>query len=213
MWRKTCCASELNMSVRFVFPNPSGYDAPIGVFMAWEERGSCINIFQMTNRVESHKRSRITRQKICCACELNTSVRFVSANPSRYDAPIGVFMEWEERGSCLNIFRLTNLVVMGWELCGSCLNIFQTRNRGQILETFTNYEAKVLLRKQKTCCAWERNTSVRVVFANPSGFDAPIGVFKEWEERGSCLNIFRTKNHGQIPEKFTNYEAKDLLHK
>ncbi|KAF7821018.1 uncharacterized protein G2W53_026473 [Senna tora] len=38
------------MSVRFVFSNPSGYDAPIGVFMAWEECGSCINIFRLTNR-------------------------------------------------------------------------------------------------------------------------------------------------------------------
>ncbi|KAF7834917.1 uncharacterized protein G2W53_009776 [Senna tora] len=31
--------------------------------------------------------------------------------------------------------------------CGSCANIFPTRNRGQISETFTNYEAKDLLRK------------------------------------------------------------------
>ncbi|KAF7820789.1 uncharacterized protein G2W53_026244 [Senna tora] len=34
-----------------------------------------------------------------------------------------------------------------------------------------------------------------------------------WEERGSCLNIFRTKNRGRISKTFTNYEAKDLLHK
>ncbi|KAF7823843.1 uncharacterized protein G2W53_021987 [Senna tora] len=40
--------------------------------------------------------------------------------------------------------------------------------------------------------------SVRVVFANRSGFDVPIGVVKAWEERGSCLNIFRTINRGRI---------------
>ncbi|KAF7802547.1 uncharacterized protein G2W53_041658 [Senna tora] len=52
--------------------------------------------------------------------------------------------------------------------------------------------------RQKTCCASESNTSIRVVFAKRSGFDVPIGVFIAWEELGSCLNIFRTKNRGWI---------------
>ncbi|KAF7839202.1 uncharacterized protein G2W53_007684 [Senna tora] len=65
--------------------------------------------------------------------------------------------------------------------------------------------------RQKTSCASESNTSVRVVFANRSGFDVPIGVVMAREERGSCLNIFRTKNHGRFSETFMNYEAKDLL--
>ncbi|KAF7800398.1 uncharacterized protein G2W53_045226 [Senna tora] len=34
--------------------------------------------------------------------------------------------------------------------------------------------------------------SVRIVFANRSGFDDPIGLVLEWEDRGACLNIFRT---------------------
>ncbi|KAF7835103.1 uncharacterized protein G2W53_009962 [Senna tora] len=275
--QKTCCASESNTSVRVVFANRSGFDAPIGVVLAWEERGSCLNIFWMTNRgqiseiftnyeakdllrksvdhvltyfgrqiavgsqkpsritrqrlvaqvsqtrrfalysrtgvvlilrlesswhgrsvdhvltysgrqivVGSQKPSRITMQKTCCASESNTSVRVVFANRSGFDASIGVVLAWEERGSCLNIFR--------------------TKNRGRISETFMNYEAKDLLRN-------ESNTSVRVVFANRSGFDAPIGVVLAWEERGSCLNIFRTTNHGRISETFTSYEAKDLLRK
>ncbi|KAF7832028.1 uncharacterized protein G2W53_014361 [Senna tora] len=65
--------------------------------------------------------------------------------------------------------------------------------------------------RQKTCCASESNTSVRVLFPNRSGFDAPIGVVLAWEERGSCLNIIWTKNRDRISETFTNYEAKDLL--
>ncbi|KAF7820798.1 uncharacterized protein G2W53_026253 [Senna tora] len=222
---KDLLASESNTSVRVVFANRSGFDAPFGVFFAWEERGSCLNVFQTTNRgrisetftnyeandllrknvdhvltysgrqiaVGSQKPSRITRQKPCCASESNTSIRVVFANWSGFDAPIGVVLAWEERGSCLNIFRTTN--------------------HGQISETFTNYKAKGLLRKQKTCCASESNTLVRVVFANRSGFDAPIGVVLAWEERGSCLNLFRTTNRGRISENFTNYEAKDLLRK
>ncbi|KAF7834982.1 uncharacterized protein G2W53_009841 [Senna tora] len=360
--QKTCCASESNASVRVVLANRSGFDAPIGVVLAWEERGSCLNIFRTTNRdrisetftnyeakdllrksvdhvltysgrqiaVESQKPSRITRQKTCCASVSNTSVRVVFANRSGFDAPIGVVLAWEERGSCLNIFRMTNRVrisetftnykakdllrksqkpsrimrqktccvselntsivvvfvngsgfdaligvVLAWEERGSCLNIFRRTNRGRICETFTNYEAKDLLRKnlhelqgkslvahvsqtrqfamysrtgvvlmlrlesswhgrsvdhvstysgrqiekpsritrQKTCYTSESNTSVRVVFANRSGFDAPIGVVLAWEERGSCLNIFRMTNRGRISEIFTNYEAKDLLRK
>ncbi|KAF7812707.1 uncharacterized protein G2W53_033683 [Senna tora] len=350
---KTCCASESNTSVRVAFSNRIGFDAPIGVFLEWEERGSGFNILLTKNHGQisetltnyeakhllrksvdhvltyfgrkiadgSQKPSRITRQKTCCASESNTSFRVVFANRSGFDVPIGVVLAWEERESCLNIFRTTN--------------------RGRISETFTNYEAKDLLRKfkkpsrimrQKTCCASESNTSVRVlfsnrsgfgcsnwsllgmggawimsqhipddksrsdlrknhelrgkrlvtqvsqtrrfalywrtrvvlmlqlesswhgrsmdhvstysgrqimvgsqkpsritrqkaccasesnmsfrvVFANRSGFDAQIGVFLAWEERGSCLNIFRTKNHGRISETFTNYEAKDLLRK
>ncbi|KAF7835156.1 uncharacterized protein G2W53_010015 [Senna tora] len=367
--QKTCCASESNTSVRVVLANRSGFDAPIGVVLAWEERGSPLNIFKTTNRgrisetftnneakhllrksvdhaltysgrkiavgsqkpsritrqntccasesntsvrvvlanrsgfdaliaswhgrsvdhlstysgrqiaVRSQKPSRITRQKTCCATESYTSVRVVLANRSGFDAPIGVVSAWEERGSCLNIFRTTNRVVLAWEERGSCLNMFRTTNRGRISETFTNYEAKDLLRKnlhelrrkrlvaqvsetrrlplylrtgvvlmlqfesswqgtsvdhvltyfgrqiavgsqkpsritrQKTCCASEPNTSVLVVLANRSGFDAPIGVVLAWEERGSCLNKFQTTNRGRISETFTNYEAKDLLRK
>ncbi|KAF7820780.1 uncharacterized protein G2W53_026235 [Senna tora] len=309
MRQKTCCASVSNTSVRVVFVNRSGFDDPIGVVLAWEELGSCLNILRTTNRgrisetfmnyeakdlwrksvdhvltysrrqivVRSQKPSRITRQKTCCASESKTSVRVVFANRSGFVAPIGVILAWEERGSRLNIFRMTNRgriletftnyeakdllrnesntsvrivfanrsgsddpigVVLAWEERGSCLNILRTTNRGRISETFTNYEAKDLLRKsvdhvltysgrqivvgfqkpsritrQKTRCASESNTSVRVVFANRSGFDAAIGVVLAWEERGSCLNIFQTTNRGQISETFTNYEAKDLLPK
>ncbi|KAF7821021.1 uncharacterized protein G2W53_026476 [Senna tora] len=174
------------------------------IVMAWEKRGSCLNIFRKRNR------GRIS--------ETFTNYK---ANPSGFDAGIGVFMAWEERGSCLNIFRTKNHgqvletfmnyeakdlsrkigVVMAWEERGSCLNIFRTTNHGRVSETFTNYEAKDLL----------RNTSVRVVFAKPSGFDARIGVLMAWAEHGSCLNIFRMRDRGRISETFTNYEAKDLL--
>ncbi|KAF7812663.1 uncharacterized protein G2W53_033639 [Senna tora] len=279
--QKTCCARESNTSVRVVLANQSGFDAPIVVVLAWEERGSCINIFQTTNlgrisetftnyepkdllresvdhvstyfgrqiAVGSQNPSRISRQKTCCASESNTSVRVVFANRSGFDDPIGVVLAWEERGSCLNIFRtkirgrisetLTNYEVkdllrnrlgMGGAWIMS-QHIPDDKSRW-ISETFTNYEAKDLLRKsvkhvgsrmvlmlqlesswhgrsvepvstysgrkiavgsqkpsritrQKTRCASESSTSVRVVLANRSGFDAPIGVVLAWEERGS----------------------------
>ncbi|KAF7802634.1 uncharacterized protein G2W53_041745 [Senna tora] len=297
--QKTCCTSESNTSVRIVFANRSGFDAPIGVVLAWEERRSCLNIFRMRNHgLRSQKPSRITWQKTCCASESNTSVHVVFVNQSGFDAPIGVVMAWEERGSCLNIYRTTNsgrisetftnyeakdllhkvvlmlqlesswhgrsvdhvltyfrqqivvgsqkpsritrqktccasesntsvrvlfanrsgfnapiAVVMAWEERGSCLNIYRMTNSGRISITFTNYEEKDLLRKQKTCCASESNKSVRVVFANRSQFDGPIGVFVAWDERGLCLNIFRITNRGRISKTFTNYEAKDLVRK
>ncbi|KAF7802809.1 uncharacterized protein G2W53_041920 [Senna tora] len=278
--QKTCCASEPNRSVRVVFANRSGFDAPVAVVLAWEERGSCLNIFWMTNRGRISETFMNYDLKDLLYNESNTSVRVVLANRSGFDAPIGVVLAWEERGSCLNIFRTTN--------------------HGRISENFTNYEGKDLLRKsvdhvltysgrrivvgyqkasrittqktcyarrqiaigsqkpsrimrQKTCCASESNTSVRVVFANRTGFDAPIGVVLAWEERGSCpklfrmtnrvvmaradrgscLNIYRTTNNvdmaweeggscinilrmtnrGWISETFTNYDAKDLLRK
>ncbi|KAF7835013.1 uncharacterized protein G2W53_009872 [Senna tora] len=190
--QKTCCARESNTSVRVVFANRTGFGVGIELVKAWEERGSCLNLFQTTN----HGR--------------------ISETFMNYEAKA-----WVERESCLNIFSTTNC--------------------GRISKTFTNYEAKDLLRKhgrsldhvltysgrkimvrsqkpsriirQKTCCASESNTSVRVVFVNRRGFDVPIGVVNASEERGTCINIFWTTNHGQISETFTNYETKDLLRK
>ncbi|KAF7802833.1 uncharacterized protein G2W53_041944 [Senna tora] len=184
--QKICCASQSNTSVHVVFANQSGFDAPIGVVLGWEERRSCLNIFRMINRGRISETFTNYKAKYLLHNESNTSVRVVFANRSGFDAPIGVVLVSEERGSCLNIFRMTN--------------------RGRIIETITNYEAKDLLRN-------ESNTSIRVVFANRSGFHAPIGVVLAREERGSCLNILRMKNRGQISETFTNYEAKDLMHK
>ncbi|KAF7802596.1 uncharacterized protein G2W53_041707 [Senna tora] len=255
----------------------NGFDAAIGVFMAWEERASCLYIFRMKNRDRLSKTFMNYEAKHLSRNESNTWDRVVVANQSGFDVPVGVVMAWEERGSCLNIFRTKNHVVMAWEERGSLLNIFRMKNCSRISETMTTYEAKDLLRKnlhelrgktlvaqlsetrrlalyllaevdlifqlesswhgrsvdhvltysgrqiavgswkhsritrQKTCCASESNTSVRVVLSNRSGFDAPIGVVLAWEERGSCLNISRMTSRGRISETFTNYEAKDLL--
>ncbi|KAF7821017.1 uncharacterized protein G2W53_026472 [Senna tora] len=177
----TCSESELNTSVRFVFVNSSGYDAPIGALMEWEEHGSCLNIFRMTNGGQIQ--------------DTLTNYEAKHSLPNGFDAGIGLVLAWQERGSCLNIFRMTN--------------------HGRISETFTNYDesqsdlrnlhelrGKILVahvsetRRKKTCCASELNTSVRFVFANPSGIDVGIGVVMAWEERGSSLNIFWTTNYG-----------------
>ncbi|KAF7834961.1 uncharacterized protein G2W53_009820 [Senna tora] len=258
--QKTCCASESNTSVHVVFANRSGFDAPIGVVLAWVERGSCLNIFRTTNHGRISENLHELRGKRLVA-QVSQTRRF--ANGSGFDAPIGVVLAWEERGSSLNIFRTTNRgrisetftnyeakeslrknlhelrgkrlvapvsqtrrfangsgfdapigVVLAWEERGSFLNIFRMKNHDRISETFTNYEAKDLLRKNlhelrgKTIAAHVSRTRR---FANRSGFDAPIGVVLAWEDRRSCLNIFRTTNRGQNSETFTNYEPKDLL--
>ncbi|KAF7831959.1 uncharacterized protein G2W53_014292 [Senna tora] len=288
---KDLLRSESNTLVRVVFENRNGFDAPIGVVLAWEERGSCLNLFRTANRGRisetytnyeekylsrknlhelrgkrlvaqvsqtrlfalylrtmvvlmlqlesswhgrsvdhvltysgrqiadgSQKPSRIMRQKTCCASESNTSVCVVFANHGGFDAPIGVVLAWQERGSCESNtsvrvafakrsgFDAPIGVVLAWDEHGSCLNILRMTKCGRISETSR-------ITRQKFCCASKSKTSVRVVFANRSGFDAPIGVVLAWEDRGSCLNIFRTKNHGRISETFTNYEAKDLLRK
>nr|KAF7820993.1 uncharacterized protein G2W53_026448 [Senna tora] len=213
------------MSVRVVFANQSGFDAPIGVVMAWEERGSCHNIFRMKNcgqiseTFTNYEAKDLLRKRKNCGRISESFTNYeAKVKHSGFDAGIGVVMAWKERGSCLNIFRTTN--------------------HGRISETLTNYEAKDLLRKkvdhvltysgrqiavgshkpsritrQKTCCASELNTPVHFVFANRSGFEAPIGVVMAWEERGSCLNIFWNTNRGRISETFSNYEANELLRK
>ncbi|KAF7823830.1 uncharacterized protein G2W53_021974 [Senna tora] len=256
------------MSVRVVFANRSGFDAGIGVVRAWEERGSCLNIFRTKNR------DRI----------LETFTNYEAKDMLRksgFDAPIGVVKAWEERGSCLDIFWMINrgqisetltnyeakdlLRKWAWEERGSCLNIFEMKNYGRISETFTNYESKDLLRKgvkhtdlknlqelrgkrlvaqvsetrrfalylrtgedlmrQLDSSCHGRSVDHVLTYSRQQivvGSQKPsrimkqktccaIGVVKAWEERGSCLNIFRTTNRGRITEIFTNYEEKDLL--
>ncbi|KAF7834910.1 uncharacterized protein G2W53_009769 [Senna tora] len=78
------------------------------IVKAWEERGSCLTYSEWQIAVGSQKPSRITRQKTCCASEQTTSVRVVFANRFGLDDTIGVVKAWEERGSCLNIFRMRN---------------------------------------------------------------------------------------------------------
>ncbi|KAF7832055.1 uncharacterized protein G2W53_014388 [Senna tora] len=236
--QNTCCASESNTPVLVIFANRSGSDDPIAVVLAWEECGSCLNIFRTSNRSQILETFTNYEAKDLLRNESNTSVRVVFANRSGFDAPIRVVLAWVERGSCLNIFQMTNRVDMAWEERGSCINIFRTTNRSRISETFTNYEAKDLLcksvdrvltysgrkiaigsrkpsriKRQNTCCASESKTPVPVIFTNRSGSDAPIAVVLEWEERGSCLSIIRTTNPSWISETFTNYEAKYLLRK
>ncbi|KAF7834927.1 uncharacterized protein G2W53_009786 [Senna tora] len=179
--QKTCCASESNTSVRVVFSNGSGFDDPIGVVLAWEERGSCLNIFRTTNRgrisetfmnyeAKDSLRNRLgmggawimsqhipdekwrsyvrnlheLRGKRLVA-QVSQTRRF--ANRSGFDAPIGVVLAWEERGSC------------------------PTYSGRQIA---VGSQKPSRITRKKTCCASESNTSLRVVFTNRSGFDAPI---------------------------------------
>ncbi|KAF7821060.1 uncharacterized protein G2W53_026515 [Senna tora] len=130
------------MSVRVVFANRSGFDTPIGVVMAWEERGSCLNIFWRRNRVRisetfTNSKAIHSLRKVVLMLQLESSWHGRSVDhvltyfgrqiESGFDALIGLVMAWEERRSCLNLF--------------------QTKNRGRISETFMNYEAKHLLRK------------------------------------------------------------------
>ncbi|KAF7802555.1 hypothetical protein G2W53_041666 [Senna tora] len=244
--QKTCCSSESNTSVRVVFANRSGFDAPIGVFLAWEERGSYLNIFRRTNHGQISETFTNYEAKDLLRNDQTRRFALYFSNRSGFDAPIGVVLAWEERGSCLNIFRMRN---RGWisenhlELRGKRLvaQVSQTRRftlylrtgvvlmlqlesswHGRIVDDVLTYSGRQIavgskkpsqITRQKTCCASESYSSVHVVFANRSGFDAPIGVVLASEERGSCLNIFRLTNRGRISETFTNYEAKDLLRK
>ncbi|KAF7835431.1 uncharacterized protein G2W53_010290 [Senna tora] len=161
--------------------------------MAWEERGSYLNIFWTTNRgrfsetITNYEANHLLRNK---------SVRIVFANRSGFEAPIGVFMGWEERGSYLNIL---------W-----------TKNRGRISETITNYEANHLLRKGMDHVLTFSGQQFAVESQKPSRItmqNTCCAVAMAWEERGSCRNIFQTTNLGRISETFTNYDAKHLLRK
>ncbi|KAF7835140.1 Transposon Ty3-G Gag-Pol polyprotein [Senna tora] len=178
--QNTCCASESNTSVRVVFANRSGFDAPIGVVLAWVELGTCLNIFRMTNRGRisetfmNYKAKNLLRKNLH---ELRGKRLVAQVSQTRRFA----------------LYSRTGVVLM--------LRL-ESSWRGRSVDHVLTYSGRQIavesqkpsrITRQKTCCASESNTSVRIAFANRSGFDAPIGVVLAWEERGSCLNIFRTQ--------------------
>ncbi|KAF7823855.1 uncharacterized protein G2W53_021999 [Senna tora] len=292
-----------------------GFDAGIGFVKTWEERGSCLNIFQLTIRgqipkiftnyeakdllrkhgrivdhvltylrreivVASQEPSQIMRQKTCCAkdypkkLEFNKSEKEVkshfevsehneyvesvvdhvltysgrqiaigSQKPSRITRQktccASMAEAWimsshiaddKSQSDLRNLHELRGKrlvpqrsgfdagigVVKAWEEHGSCLKIFRMKNQDRISETFTNYEAKDLLRKLGRSMDHVLTYSGRQSRSDLKTLQELRGkrlVPQAWEERGSRLNIFRTTKRGRIIETFTNYEAKDLLRK
>ncbi|KAF7812662.1 uncharacterized protein G2W53_033638 [Senna tora] len=222
--QKTCCASESDTWVRVVFTNRSGFDAPIGVVLAWEERGSCLDLFRMTNRRRisetfmNYEAKDLLRNRLGMGGAWIMS-QHIPDDKSRSD--LGNLHELRGKRlvahvseTCrLALYLRTGVVLMlrlesSWH--GRSVDHVLTYSEGQIA---VGSRKPSRITRQKTFCASESNTSVRDVFANRSGFEAPIGVVLAWDERGSCPNIFRTTNRGRISETFTNYEAKDLLRK
>ncbi|KAF7814942.1 uncharacterized protein G2W53_028911 [Senna tora] len=229
----------------------SGFDGPIGVVMAWEERGLSLNIFPMRNRGQ--------------ISETFTNYEAKDLTRNGLDAPIRVVKASEERGSCLNIFRTRNR-----DQISETFTNYEAKHLLRNVDHVLTYSGREIMvgshkssrvTRQKTCCANKKSPSdhknlhelrCKTLVAQvcetrrfslylrtgvdlmlqlesswhgrsvdhvltysgreiASGFQAPIGVFMAWEERGSCLNIFRTRNHGRTSETFMDYEAKDLL--
>ncbi|KAF7834923.1 uncharacterized protein G2W53_009782 [Senna tora] len=230
---------ESNTSVRVVFANRSGFDALIGVVLAWE-RGSCPNIFRTTNRGQISKTSRITSKRV--VRESNTSVRVVFANRSGFDAPFE--SSWNGRSvdhvltypddKSRSDLRNLHTRIQGKRLVAQ---VSQTRRfalysrtgvvlmlrlesswHGRSVDHVLTYSGRKItvgsqkpsrITRQKTCCASESNTSVRVVFANWSGFDAPIGVVLAWEERDHVLTYSGRKIEvgSQKPSRITSQKT------
>ncbi|KAF7835468.1 uncharacterized protein G2W53_010327 [Senna tora] len=208
--QKTCYASESNTSVR----NDAQLES------SWHGR-SVDHVSTYSGRqiaVGSRNPSRITREKTCCARAWIMSQR-IPDDKSRSD--LGNLHELQGKRLVAKVSQTRRFALdsrTGVVLMPQLESSWHGRSVDHVL-TYSGRQIAVGSRKpsrimrQKTCCASGLDTSVRVVFANRSGFDAPIGVVLAWEERGSCLNVFRTINRGRISETFTNYEAKDLLRK
>ncbi|KAF7823865.1 uncharacterized protein G2W53_022009 [Senna tora] len=202
------------MWVRVVFANRSGFHLPIGVVKAWEERGSCLNIFRTINRRRISKTFK------------NYEAKDLLRNG--FDVPIGLGKAWEEHGSCLNIFWMINRgriseTFTNYEskdllrknlhkLRGKRVVAQVSKTRRFVLHMRTGVD----LMRQLDSSFHARSVDhvltnsgqqIAVASQKPS---RRIRVVKAWEERGSCLNIFRKTNRGWILETFTNYEAKDL---
>ncbi|KAF7821049.1 uncharacterized protein G2W53_026504 [Senna tora] len=214
--------AQVTETRRFVLYLRTRVDLMLELESSWHGRSvdHVLTYFGREFAVGSQKPSRIMRQKDLLRKHgrsvdhvlTYSGQEFVSA----IDARIGVVMAWEERGSCLNELEGKRLVAQVSETCRFALYFrsrvelmleFESSRRGRSVDhglTYSGEEIAVGFQKpsrissQKTCCASEGNTSVHVVFANPSGFDARIGINMAWEECGPFLNIFRMRIRGRI---------------
>ncbi|KAF7835463.1 uncharacterized protein G2W53_010322 [Senna tora] len=255
-------------SVRDVLTNQSGFDASIGLVWSWEERGSCLNIFRTTSRgrisetftnyeakdllrkwVNKRRFALYLRIGVVLMLQLESSphgrsVDHVSATYSddKSRSDLRTFTNYEakdllrrgawimsqhipddkSRSDIRNLHELRGkrLVAQVSQTCRFALYLrtgvvlmLQWRSLGMgrsvhHVSTYSRRQIAVVSQKpsriqQKTCCNSFGSRCIR----ERSGFDAPIGVVLAWDERGSCLNLFRTTNRGRISETFTNYEA------
>ncbi|KAF7831965.1 uncharacterized protein G2W53_014298 [Senna tora] len=179
--------AQVSQTHRFALYLQTEVDLMFQLESSWNGR-SVDHVLTYSGRqitVGSQKTSRITRQKTCCV-----------SNESRSD----LRNLHELRGERLvvqvsqtrrfSLYLRTGVVLMlqhesSWH--GRSVDHVLTYSGRQIA---VGSQKPSRITRQKTCCAVESNTSVRVVFANQSGLDVPIGVFMSWEERGSCINIF-----------------------
>ncbi|KAF7832077.1 uncharacterized protein G2W53_014410 [Senna tora] len=228
MRQNTCCTSESNTSVRVLFTNRSGFDAPIGVVKStWhgrsvdhvltysdgKSRSDVRNLHELRGKrlvaqVSQTRRLALYLQTVVALMlQLESSWQGRSVDHVLPYSGRQIASIWHGRSVDHVLTYFGRQIVSTWQ--GRSVDHVLTYSGRQIA---VESQKPSRIMRQKTCCASESKTSVRVVFANRSGFYAPIGIVLVREERGSCLNIFQTKNRGQISETFTNYEAKDLLH-
>ncbi|KAF7835000.1 uncharacterized protein G2W53_009859 [Senna tora] len=202
--------AQVSQTHRFALYSQTGVVLMLRLESSWHGR-TVDHVLTYSGRhtaVGSQKHSRISRQKTCCASESITSVRvvFVNGSGKRHDPQMSQTRRFALYSRTIVVLMLR--LESSW--LGRSMDHVLTYSGRQIA---VGYQKPSRITRQKTCCTSESNTSIRVVFANGSSFDAPIGVVLAWEERGSCPNIFRMTNRGRISETFTNYEAKDLLRK
>ncbi|KAF7800399.1 uncharacterized protein G2W53_045227 [Senna tora] len=206
------------MSVRVVFANRSGFDAPIGVVLAWLERGSCVKIFRRRNdgRISesftNHEAKDLLRKNLH---ELRGKRLIAQVSETRqfplylrYGVDLMVQLDSSWHG------RSVDHVVPYSGRQIAVRSHKPSRIMGQKTYSARAWIMSYHIQDQKSQSDLRNLLELRGKrLVAQSGFDAPIGVVMAWEERGSCLNLLRTRNRGQIFVTLMNYEAKHLLRK
>ncbi|KAF7835485.1 uncharacterized protein G2W53_010344 [Senna tora] len=156
--QKSCCANDLNRSVRVVFVKPSGFDARIGVVMHWNEsdlkNDHEVRVKYLVAQVsETDRFALYLRNRVDLMLELESSWhgRIVNQVLIYFTREIVVgshkhSRSMSQKSCCSNdlnrsvrvvfakpcAFDARNRVVMHWKERESCLNIFWMRNRVRI---------------------------------------------------------------------------------
>ncbi|KAF7801152.1 uncharacterized protein G2W53_044915 [Senna tora] len=189
---RTCCrTNESNSCLHVVFGNPCGSNARMGLVITWEVcQVMYEHIFKGKPRLNL-KRIQEAQFRTCCrtkaqvrtcsrTSELNGCVRVVFGNLSGSNARMGLLITWEVSHvmseHILKEEPRLNLNIIQEAQVRTCCRTNESNGKPTI-ESKSFQEAQV-----RTCCRTSvSNGCVRVVFGNPSGSNARMGLVITWE--------------------------------
>ncbi|KAF7839124.1 uncharacterized protein G2W53_007606 [Senna tora] len=92
-----CCTSESNRSLCIVFGNPSGFNAPMALVIAWKVcQVMSKHILKLKSRLNLKRIQEVQVKRVVAKVNQTDHFMLYFRNPSGLNAPMGLVIAWKE---------------------------------------------------------------------------------------------------------------------